>query len=498
MSIAELFKRALVRRLALVLVAILLGCLGLGNSRAQTPPDFSQCFNASAYYYAEFCQTREDAYTGAKAASLKKSSDLGYDPPFTFLEYRVSGQKVNAVHRASSGHEIYAERTWLTECPSGTSWDSTTNTCGCSSGQIKNSITNQCMQSCTARADLSRSSESSTGQYIPNGAIGCNDGCQYMHYNNGDGTASGTFLGDEAENHCLANPTCDLPGWYLSPGTGMCHPPRPECATNQSKDPVTGECKDQCPVGMFIDETGQCKKDGNTCPAGQIKGPDGSCVQDTCPAGQTKGSDGTCKGSTDPDKDDGDEDKYFSGGDNCSAPPACSGDPILCGQARIQWRIDCNTRRNTNISGGSCSAIPVCTGEKCDAMEYAQLLQQWRGTCALEKLAKRDKGDGDDEQPGWTKVDGMSQDPGEGQNSDDVKGVETRTLSTDDLDSGGWLGGAGSCPAIMGGAGGDGLGSAFAQALASPPAYFCNFIGMMAAIVMIGAAYVSAYILAKG
>lgn len=319
-----------------------------------------------------------------------------------------------------------------------------------------------------------------------------------MHYNNGDGTASGTFLGDIAENHCLVNPTCDLPGWYLSPGTGMCHPPRPECATNQSKDPVTGECKDQCPVGMFIDESGQCKNDGNTCPAGQIKGPDGSCVNDSCPAGQTKGSDGTCKATEDPDKDDGDEDKYFSGGDSCSAPPACSGDPILCGQARIQWRIDCNTRRNTNISGGSCAAIPVCTGDKCDAMEYAQLLQQWRGTCALEKIAKGEKGDDGDDQPGWTKVDGMNQDSGHGQTADHVKGVQTRTLSTNDLDSSGWLGGAGSCPAIMGGGGGQGLGGSFAQALASPPAYFCNFIGMMAAIVMIGGAYAAAYILAKG
>lgn len=495
MSIAELFKRALVRRLALVLVAIVVGWLGLGDARAQTP-DYSQCYNSSNYGQespvSPVCPTREVAYAEAKKACQAYVASFGQTGPCG--ENATGANFVRFRHLATNGFSTY--RAWAAECPAGTSWDNNTKTCSCPAGQIKNSITNSCMKSCSTRTELSSSSSSSTGQYIPNGAIGCNDGCQYMHYNNGDGTASGTFLGDEAENHCLVNPTCDLPGWYLSPGTGMCHPPRPECATNQSKDPVTGECKDQCPVGMFIDETGQCKKDGNTCPAGQIKGPDGSCVQDTCPAGQTKGSDGTCKGSTDPDKDDGDEDKYFSGGDNCSAPPACSGDPILCGQARIQWRIDCNTRRNTNISGGSCAAIPICTGEKCDAMEYAQLLQQWRGTCALEKLAKGDKGEG--EQPGWTKVDGMSQDPGAGQNADDIKGVQTKTLSTNDLDSGGWLGGAGSCPAIMGGAGGDGFGSAFVQALASPPAYFCNFIGMMAAINMIGAAYVSAYILAKG
>lgn len=320
----------------------------------------------------------------------------------------------------------------------------------------------------------------------------------YMHFNSEDGTATGTFLGDEPHNTCLVLPTCDLPGWYLSPGTGMCQPPKPECKANQTKNPKTGECSDSCPVGMVLGDNGECEKGNDTCPAGQVRGPDGSCVQDACPAGQVKGADGTCKKETDADKDEGDDDKYFSGGDDCSAPPQCSGDSILCGQARIQWRIDCNTRRNTNISGGSCAAMPVCTGEKCDAVEYAQLVQQWRTACAVEKLADGATGEGDDEQPSWTRVDGMSQDPGAGQNADDTKGVQTKTLSTNDLDSGGWLGGAGSCPAIMGGAGGDGFGSAFAQALASPPAYFCDFIGMMAAIVMIGAAYVSAYILAKG
>ena len=494
MSISELFKRALVRRLALVLVAIVLGWLGLGDARAASVPP-PTCNAGGEPGSTHYC-TRELAYN---ACIIKRDDTRGGDPQWDPIDCRPKPdppQVPNSYELAYPGWQHYGTFMWALQCPAGSAWDDATKTCSCPAGLIKNSITNQCMKSCSSRADIPRSSESSTGQYIPNGAIGCNDGCQYMHYNNGDGTASGSFIGDEAGNHCAVVPTCDLPGWYLSPGTGMCHPPRPECATNQSKDPVTGECKDQCPVGMYIDESGQCKNDGNTCPAGQVKAPDGSCVQDSCPAGQTKGSDGTCKASDDSDKDDGDEDKYFSGGDNCSAPPACSGDAILCGQARIQWRIDCNTRRNTNISGGSCAAIPICTGEKCDAMEYAQLLQQWRGTCALEKLAKGDKGEG--EQPGWTKVDGMSQDPGAGQNPDDVKGVETRTLSTDDLDSGGWLGGAGSCPAIMGGGGGDGFGSAFAQALASPPSYFCNFIGMMAAIVMIGAAYVSAYILAKG
>lgn len=54
---------------------------------------------------------------------------------------------------------------------------------------------------------------------------------------------------------------------------------------------------------------------------------------------------------------------------------------IMCGQARIQWRIDCNTRKDIKISGGSCDAVPICTGKNCNAMEYAQLLMQWRTSC---------------------------------------------------------------------------------------------------------------------
>lgn len=385
---------------------------------------------------------------------------------------------------------------YFTACPSGTSWDNNSKTCSCPSGQIKNSITGQCMQSCSSRAEFSESSTASTGQYIPNGSVGCNGGCMYMHYNNPDGTATGTYLGDESYNHCFVTPTCDLPGWYLSPGTGMCQPPKPECKANQTKNPTTGECQDACPVGMTLGDDGQCEKSKNTCPAGQVQAPDGSCVQDSCPAGQSKGADGTCKKSTDSDKDEGDDDKYFGGGDDCAAPPSCSGDPILCGQARIQWRIDCNTRRNTNVSGGSCAAMPVCTGEKCDAVEYAQLVQQWRTTCAVEKLADGATGEG--EQPSWTRVDGMNQDAGAGQTADDTKGVQTKTLSTSDLDAGGWLGGVGSCPSLIAAPGGNTIGGSFAQSLASPPSWFCNFVGAMSAIILTVASVAAAYILSKG
>ncbi|WDS36969.1 virulence factor TspB C-terminal domain-related protein [Pseudoxanthomonas sp.] len=109
------------------------------------------------------------------------------------------------------------------------------------------------------------------------------------------------------------------------------------------------------------------------------------------------GKDGTCKADVDGDgvadsdaDEDGDPDSdkpSFSGGDGCDAPPSCQGDAIACGQARIQWRIDCNTRNDTKITGGACGALPVCTGRNCKADEYAQLIMQWRAACALEKMA---------------------------------------------------------------------------------------------------------------
>jgi len=153
---------------------------------------------------------------------------------------------------------------------------------------------------------------------------------------------------------------------------------------------------------MVQQQDGTCKKKDNECPAGNVRSPSGECLpgDGQCAAGEVRGPDGTCKKDSDDDGEpdgDGGEDKpnEFSGGDDCTRPPSCSGDAIMCGQARIQWRIDCNTRKNRNIAGGMCNAMPVCTGEKCDALEYTQLLMQWRTTCAVEKLASASGGGGD-------------------------------------------------------------------------------------------------------
>jgi len=147
---------------------------------------------------------------------------------------------------------------------------------------------------------------------------------------------------------------------------------------------------------------GTCKKKDNECPAGEIRSPDGKCLpgEGQCAKGETRGKDGTCKKDQDEDGEpdepgEGEDPKSeFSGGDDCKSPPFCSGDAIMCGQARIQWRIECNTRKNRNVAGGTCASMPICTGEKCDAMEYTTMVMVWRTACATEKLAAVSQGGG--------------------------------------------------------------------------------------------------------
>lgn len=230
------------------------------------------------------------------------------------------------------------------------------------------------------------------------GAVGCVDGCFAVHHKNADGTPSNYFNGS---SKCDYEPNCSaFPGHTLNRVTNTCDPPEPTCPEGKSPNSL-GQCAPEpCPDGKIQQADGTCKNKDNECPAGQIKSPDGKCLpgDGQCASGEVRGKDGTCKKDKDgdgkPDEgEEGGEDSEgkkkdeFAGGDDCKSPPSCSGSPIMCGQARIQWRIDCNTRKNRNIAGGACTTPPICTGEKCDAVEYSGLLMQWRSACALEKLA---------------------------------------------------------------------------------------------------------------
>lgn len=233
------------------------------------------------------------------------------------------------------------------------------------------------------------------GQYKPrSGSTSCDLGCNMAWFHNPDGTVNGTPTGGactaddyDSDEDCANKGE----GYYYNRQIGVCEPPESKCENGKSANSL-GKCEPEpCPEGMVQNPDGTCKKKDNECPAGNVRSPDGKCLpgDGQCAKGEVRGPDGTCKKDADDDgnpDEPGDKDT-FSGGDDCSAPPSCSGSPIMCGQARIQWRIDCNTRKNRNIAGGACNTMPICTGEKCDAMEYSGLLMQWRSACALEKMA---------------------------------------------------------------------------------------------------------------
>ncbi|WP_343650847.1 hypothetical protein [Stenotrophomonas sp.] len=132
-------------------------------------------------------------------------------------------------------------------------------------------------------------------------------------------------------------------------------------------------------------------------------------------------------------------------------------------------------------------------------MEYAGLLMQWRTACAAEKLAAQGSGDGSGNtgQPEWTKVGGMSTDPGAGASPDDTNVVTTKQIGISDLDQSG-IGGSGSCMGFATGGGGSGLASGFMQVVSSPPAFFCNFISQIRAIIILLASVTCVYILSRG
>ncbi len=225
-----------------------------------------------------------------------------------------------------------------------------------------------------------------TPRYPVTGSLGCNSGCLVSFIRNGDdettteSTTGEVCDGDKLKEMCESKSGGNANYVYL-PGMHVCHPVQPECPEGQQ--PKHGVCEplDACPHGTITDkETQECIPEKEACPVGQVRAPDGSCAGDKekneCPSGQARGADGTCKADADHDgipddeqdskeKDkDKDKDKgsSFSGGERCDVPPQCSGDPVMCGQARIQWRIECSLRRDVKITGGACDAQPICTG----------------------------------------------------------------------------------------------------------------------------------------
>lgn len=373
MKFGRIFANAIVRRLAYVLVALVLAWVGLGDAHAV-------CTQTSSN--TRTCTTQGEALVGCETAA----PSLGAQ--------QCSVTPVRPYERSEcflSDASTYRPRHYCT---------------GDTQPRLNPSTWNQYFKwgvSCSSQPSSTFSHES----MIPTGSVGCVNGgpssrCEFVVTSNGDGTFTRNFnipgLGT-----CNVIPNCPSEGWYLNPATSLCTPILQECGANQTKNPSNGDCEDACPSGMVPDQSGVCKPQADDCPAGNVRSPSGQCLpgDGQCAAGEARRPNGTCgvdsdgDGQADEDDEDPENDpdrETASGGDSCSAPPSCSGGPIDCLQAKIQWRIDCNTRHKVNVTGGACGAMPVCVGENCKAMEYAQLLQQWKAACALEKLANADGG----------------------------------------------------------------------------------------------------------
>lgn len=461
MNFGRIFANALARRLAYVLVAALLAWCGMGKAQAQ-----------------EYYETQGEAYAACAAdmPAIVANADAANPGQFATGQWRcVVGYNTNpgstngwfsGEHEICSGpppsgqcgywwsdapnHWRFAQR-----CPPEDPWEPVTHTCGvqCPAGQVENPVTGECGRDCSVASPSSGSCNASKGSQC---TTACFSGC------------SETFSHTSPEDDYIVTEGPNAGNWLQGTWTetgAFCDvddpAEPPECGVDETRQP-DGSCKPRgdCPVGQHKQPDGSCQPDGQ-CPTGKIKAPDGSCVDEECPAGQVKGSDGTCKKDSDGDgdPDEGEDEGTFSGGETCDTPPACSGDNILCGQARIQWRIDCNTRKNRTVSGGNgCSPadVPICTGEKCDPVEYGAMLQAWRTRCAVEKLASvvgedgiavvgggTGAGDADgDGRPDWTEVEG----DGTGGEGEEPEGpVRTVGLNLSFLDTGGF-GLARDCP----------------------------------------------------
>lgn len=391
MDFRRIIASTIVRRLTLIALAAVLAWLGLGEARAQEPAN--PCPTAAAGCTQPVAFAACKAWTDWRRANTTRpliENDCGLTSNyFTGRSCtHVPGQPTQCSAGTIANRLYY----FSSGCPVGQVWFGGTF--------------NRCDTACNARPTQT------TLFYPKPGSVICERGCVRSFLANGDGEtmttqSTGQTCQAQDSSTCAALPP-ERGNFVWNPYLKVCEPVVPECPAGQK--PVNGRCElnDFCPAGQVLNEQSVCVPREGECPAGTTRDLQGMCVSkdddgdpNKCPTGQVKGADGTCKPDTDDDgqADDDGEEGRFGGGDNCKVPPTCSGDAIMCGQARIQWRIDCNTRRNQKISGGGCApnTMPVCVGESCDLMQYAQLMQAWHTRCAVEKLASGsgNGGDGD-------------------------------------------------------------------------------------------------------
>ncbi|MFA4125028.1 A coat protein [Xanthomonas perforans] len=425
--ITRYFARAIVRRIAYVIVALVFAALGIGNARAD-------CFNdLSDDGSVVMCGDQGEAAAGGYSAANKiKAQGIG---GVASNNLRIEGPtEVNMSSRTLVYRIIWASQNQLVARVA-RGWPEA--------------------KSCADRNAIALADAGIGYMEAPSCIGGCSvQGTRFSQANGSVqvyGMKDRTYTGEVC---VAAKPTNDI-GEVAKDKEEATKPKQPECtALGSNQTACVKSNGDTCATSSSgktfcwtPGETGK-KTDANDA---QVKSPKGdpvtppdikipdkdwqrteghqqtACVNNTCktynvtnfssvPGGTQKNStgdnnaDGTGNtsgngkpgtGSSDDGKDDENDSASDSG--NCTVAPMCTGDTLKCLHLKFTWKTQCNTTQNEVSKGSTCDAgdVPVCAGNSCKAEQYAQLLQQWRMRCNGEALQKgveglAGTGDGDD------------------------------------------------------------------------------------------------------
>ena len=289
-NLLEYAKRAAVRRVVYVLVALALGFVGIGRAEAQTytcTPNPSPCDRELAH--AE-CLVRADA--GTPHPSWERECRAGVAPAKYYdAYYRQTGQSWTMIGNPNRFR-------WTDECPAGQQWSEATKSCS---------------KDCSAEADLG------PGAYVASQPEICQDECGYE--------GSGSCVGGSSDGQDMW--TCNA--W--SPTGETCatgDTPAPGQDTDGDGSSDGNDAAPNNPGQGGGGENGPPGEDGGG--QGEGSGPGG---------GQGNGSgEGSGNGNT------------AGGGGDCGTPPSVTGDAALAMIAYQTWATRCAVEQGNAEGNG--------------------------------------------------------------------------------------------------------------------------------------------------
>ncbi|HLV29178.1 MAG TPA: hypothetical protein VKY60_08670 [Burkholderiaceae bacterium] len=310
-----IFANAIARRVAYVLVAVVLAWVGLGDARAQSFPD---CLNPDVSYAV--CPDRASADAGARAYTEKRLSTApGARACLIKDTWDGTTGRVEYAHSSYTGTESVCPplgvpqkkgaRSFAVECVDGT-WNPDTRTC----------------DGCASKPYLGAGAWSNV-----QGGKMCKDSCEYeggTSPGGGVGVCFDMVVDGQSYTYCSgwgptgSQCTVDGPGGF--PGIPSEAPP-------DSDGDGTSDDFDSAP-----NNPGR----GGSGPDGEPTQEDGDCGGIGQPECGALGS-GSGNGNT------------SGGGGDCNTPPSSTGDPILAQIAFQTWATRCAVEGNANAGPGS-------------------------------------------------------------------------------------------------------------------------------------------------